>query len=192
MFNITITLDEFTDFILKFMDDNFNFLGNHCRHTANICLKIADKLNISQEDKKLLKYGSLLHDIGKLYIPRAILLAPRKLTDKEFEIVKEHPVFGDRIIGLFISLKPVSPFILYHHYRQGYGYPDSSYFVMPPANTILIDILTVADSYAAIDEKRPYNGNKNIKPIDILKNTNDTKNKGINREIVDVLSTIAR
>jgi putative nucleotidyltransferase with HDIG domain len=188
MFN-TIALDEFTDFILEFMDDNFNFLGNHCRHTAAVCEKIADRLNICSSDRKLLKYGSLLHDIGKLYIPRAILLAPRKLTDKEFEIVKDHPVYGNQIIKRFNSLNSVSPFILYHHYRDGYGYPDS-----PPldlsVNPILIDILTVSDSYTAISEKRPYADNGNINPIEMLKNTKDIKNKGINEEIVDVLSTI--
>ncbi|MHB1664233.1 MAG: HD-GYP domain-containing protein [bacterium] len=190
MLDITITLDEFTDFILRFMDDNFNFLGVHCRNTADICLKIANKLNISLIDKKLLKYGSLLHDIGKLYIPRAILLAPRKLTDKEFEIVKDHPVYGNQIIKRFNSLNSVSPLILYHHYRAGYGYPKIPLSEIP-VNTILIDILSVSDSFAAISEKRPYTDNGNINPVEILKNTLDIKNKGINQEVVDVLSTIA-
>ncbi|MHB1679998.1 MAG: HD-GYP domain-containing protein [bacterium] len=189
MIDITITLDEFTDFILRFMDDNFNFLGVHSRNTADICLKIANKLNISLIDKKLLKYGSLLHDIGKLYIPRAILLVPRKLTDKEFEIVKDHPIYGNQIIKRFNSLNSVSPLILYHHYRAGYGYPEIPISVIP-VNTILIDILSVSDSYTAINEKRPYADNGNINPIEILKNKSDIKNKGINQEIVNVLSSI--
>lgn len=183
-----IDIDEFTNFMLGFMDDNLYFLGKHCRETARIGLAVAGKLNITGQDKNILKYGALLHDIGKLYIPKAILLAPRKLSDKEFEIVKEHCVFGLKIINWFKLMSILIPFILFHHSRNGFGYPDLSYDSQ--IEPVLIDILTVADSYAAIKEKRAYNGNRNIDPINILKDTNDAKNKGINQEIVDVLSKI--
>ena len=187
-----LSLDDFVKLTLGYMNDYY-FLGDHSRNVEKVTLAILDKLNINGEDKCIMKYAALLHDIGKLSIPKAILLAPRKLTDKEFEIIKDHPVIGYRKLEHVISLKDVNTIILYHHYRNGFGYPDKLELQnIPEPDPLLADVLTVADSYSAIREKRIYNvwGIEHKDAIKILKNEDDPKNKGINQEIVDVLSGI--
>lgn len=185
----TIKIDEFIRFILKYMD-NWHFLGDHSRNVSDICLKIADRLGISGKDKEFLRYAALLHDIGKLYMPKEILFAPRRLTKNEFEIIKEHPRKGYELVKDIPALKYINIFILYHHHRHGNGYPKE---IELPVDSILLDILTVADSYCAIEEKRIYSEYKKMygnKAVNILKNSNDEKNKGINLSIVEVLESI--
>ena len=188
-----LPLDDFVKLMLEYMNDGYYFLGDHSKHVAKVTCAILDKLGINGQDKELMKYAALLHDIGKLSIPKSILLAPRQLSDKEFEIIKDHPVIGYRKLSHIEALANINPVILYHHYRRGFGYPDR-----PEAenasepDTILTDVLTAADSYSAIREKRIYNiwDIEHLDAIKILKDENDPKNKGINQEIVDVLSTI--
>jgi putative nucleotidyltransferase with HDIG domain len=189
--NNMMPLDDFVKWALNYMNENYYFLGEHSTRVAAVTGAILDKLGINGEDKKLMKYASLLHDIGKLSIPKEILLAPRELTDKEFELVKDHPVIGYKKLAHIKSLKNINPIILYHHYRNGFGYPQKLENVPMPAS-ILIDVLTVVDSYSAIKEKRIYNvwNLEHMDVIKILKNEDDPKNKGINQEIVDILSKI--
>lgn len=172
------------------MDSQYHFLGEHSKNVAAVSLAILDKLGITGSDKRLLKYGALLHDIGKIYVPKSILLAPRKLSNKEFELVKDHPIKGYEMILGIKALESTAIFIKYHHYRKGAGYPEKLDF---PVDSILIDALTAADSYCAIKESRAYNGRKEMnhaRALKILKNENDWKNKGVNQEIVDVLGGI--
>ena len=189
----SISIDDFAKLILAYMNESYYFLGDHSKNVADVTCAILDKLGINGQDKELMKYAALLHDIGKLSIPKAILLAPRGLSDKEFEIIKDHPVIGFRKLFHIESLKNINPIILYHHYRNGFGYPENPETEnVTPQDPILTDILTVADSYAAIREKRIYsNGNVgHSAAVKILKDENDPKNKGINQEIVDVLEKI--
>lgn len=189
-----LSLDDFVKWILGYMNDGYYFLGNHSLTVAAVSIAILDKLGINGQDKEIVKYAALLHDIGKLSIPKVILLAPRRLSDKEFEIIKDHPAIGFRKLSHIEALANINPLILYHHYRNGFGYPeDPKMELVPPPDPILTDILTVADAYSAIREKRIYNIS-NIEHSDavkILKDENELKNKGINQEIVDVLEKIS-
>ncbi len=189
--NKTISIDDFIKLILDYMNDGYYFLGDHSKRVAAVTGAILDKLGINGKDKELMRYTALLHDIGKLSIPKSILLAPRQLTDKEFELVKDHPLSGYRKLAHIESLKNINPIILYHHYRNGFGYPQKLEDY-PVSDNILIDVLTVADSYSAIKEERIYNvwNLEHMDVIKILKNEDDPKNKGINQEIVDILSKI--
>ena len=191
--NKTLSLDDLIKLMLGYMNDGYYFLGDHCKKVATVSCAILDKLGINGQDKEIVKYAALLHDIGKLSIPKDILLAPRVLSDNEFEIIKQHPVTGFRMIKHINTLSDINLLILYHHYRQGFGYPlNPETETTNKPDTILTDILSVADSYSAISEKRIYNvwNIKHSAVIKIIQNENDLKNKGINQEIVNVLSTI--
>lgn len=114
----------------------------------------AEKLNLSEEDKKILKYGAYLHDIGKIQIPMEVLNKRMKLTLREWNLIKNHPQNGIEIIEPVPSLKKVIPLILHHHERyDGTGYPQNLKGKDIP---YLTRILSIADSFDAMTSNRPY------------------------------------
>lgn len=116
---------------------------------------LGDKLNLCEEDKKVLKYGAYMHDIGKINIPKEVLNKKMPLTNEEWEMLKQHPVNGTDIIKSVDSLKNIVPLILHHHERyDGKGYPFRLKGKYIP---YLSRILTVVDSFDAMTSNRPYN-----------------------------------
>ena len=96
----------------------------------------------------------MLHDIGKISVPDAILDKPGKLTDKEFEVVKQHTVEGDHILQPLRTMRQIIPLVRSHHERlDGRGYPDG---LAGDAIPFLVRILAVADVYDALASPRPY------------------------------------
>ena len=119
------------------------------------------------DDKKLeeIKIGSILRDIGKIGIADNILKKPGKLTDEEFKEIKKHPQIGNNIIKNISSLKPVIPYILYHHERyDGTGYPEGLERKHIPIEG---RILAVADAFEAMISDRPY---RKALPLDVVYN----------------------
>lgn len=119
---------------------------------------LADKLQLSDEDKKNLIYGAYMHDIGKINIPEEILNKKMPLDKEEWESLKHHSINGVEIIKSVDSLKTVSPLIMYHHERyDGNGYPEGLKGKNIP---YLARVLTVVDSFDAMTSNRPYNRRK--------------------------------
>jgi len=115
---------------------------------------LAEKLGLSEEDKKKLIYGAYMHDIGKINISKEILVKKMPLTNDEWEILKQHPLNGTEIIKPVESLKDISPLIMHHHERfDGGGYPDNLQGAEIP---YLARVLTVVDSFDAMTSKRSY------------------------------------
>lgn len=116
---------------------------------------IAEGLGLDIEDKNNLVYGAYLHDIGKINISKEILNKKGKLTDEEWNELKQHPENGVEIIKPVKSLEKVIPLILHHHERyDGKGYP---YNLKGEEIPYLSRILTIADSFDAMTSSRPYN-----------------------------------
>ncbi|WP_052947513.1 HD-GYP domain-containing protein [Aneurinibacillus tyrosinisolvens] len=106
------------------VDARDNSLFGHSATVAKYAAAIGSKLNLSEEEMYDLKRGALLHDIGKMGISEAILQKPGKLTDEEFEIVKQHTTIGENIIGRVKGMETVSKIIGQHHeFFNGAGYP---------------------------------------------------------------------
>jgi len=115
-----------------------------------------------QEQLKRLRLIGLLHDIGKINIPEQVLGKEGPLTDKEFELVKTHPVVGSRMVEKFALLESLKPGILYHHEKwDGSGYPAGI-----KGNNIPIEarILAIADVFDAITSNRAY---RDALPLDV-------------------------
>jgi energy-coupling factor transport system substrate-specific component len=181
-----ITIDDFIRFYFRLANKNLNFLGTHSENTTIISCDVAAQMDFKGQELELLRTGSLLHDIGKLFVPAEILNASRKLTDSEFELIKTHTVAGFNCFD-FKVMPEIKTFCLLHHYRDGHGYPD---FNLQKINIdkILIDILTIADSFSALVEPRIYKKSTSfLNALEILDNKDCKKNKGINLEILDVL-----
>lgn len=82
-------------------------------------------MKLSYEQIEIIKYASLLHDIGKMILPIELLMKPTKLTTNEFEIIKEHPKIGYDLIKDIDFSYPIKEIILQHHERlDGSGYPS--------------------------------------------------------------------
>jgi diguanylate cyclase (GGDEF)-like protein len=130
----------------------------HVERVVAYCKLLADKLNLSEEDKKTLIYGAYMHDIGKMSIAKDILIKKMPLTNEEWELLKQHPANGVEIIKPVKSLNNLIPLILYHHERyDGKGYPNNLKGEDIP---YLVRLLSVVDSFDAMTSNRPYNKRK--------------------------------
>ena len=114
---------------------------------------MADKLRLSEDDKKKLIYGAYMHDIGKINIAKEILIKKMPLTVEEWGILKQHPSNGAEIIESVESLRDIVPLILYHHERyDGKGYPTGLVGEDIPYLARVLD----SCSFDAMTSKRSY------------------------------------
>jgi HD-GYP domain-containing protein (c-di-GMP phosphodiesterase class II) len=126
----------------------------HSKMFMNIVLGIANKLRLSEEQLRNLKFAAMLHDAGEIGIPEQILKKPAHLTGKEFELVKEHPKKSAQILSPLQRLKPAIAIILHHHEKfDGSGYPGK---LKGKAIPLGARIMAVADSFEAMISRRPY------------------------------------
>ncbi len=126
----------------------------HSDHTVHYAMAVAEKLNLSENDKELLRYAAIFHDIGKIGIPDSILNKPAKLTDEEYEVMKTHPERGANILRQIKFLAPVVPLVLYHQETyNGKGYPAG---LAGEAIPIQSRIVAVLDAYDAMTSNRVY------------------------------------
>ncbi|MEN8153183.1 MAG: HD domain-containing phosphohydrolase [Acidobacteriota bacterium] len=127
----------------------------HSMRVLHYSLKLADLLGIVDSEKlKILEYGALLHDIGKIGIPDSILKKPSELTEHEWEIMRTHPVVGYKILNSIEFLDEASKIVLHHHENyNGSGYPDKLKGEEIPLGA---RIFAVADTLDAITSKRAY------------------------------------
>jgi putative two-component system response regulator len=130
-----------------------NLIG-HCNRLANYAALLAENLGFLEEELEIIRKGAILHDIGKVSISDKILMKPAPLSKDEFEIIKSHPLIGERICKPLSKLSPVLPIIRSHQERfNGTGYPDGLAGKQIPLNT---HIVSIVDCYDALTSNRPY------------------------------------
>ena len=126
----------------------------HSERLSEYALQLGESLDLSDEDLETLRVACLLHDIGKIAVPDAILAKPGPLTPEERLIMNQHPVTGESICAPLKSLRRVLPIIRHHHERMdGSGYPDGLRGYRIPLKA---RILQIADIYDALVNQRPY------------------------------------
>lgn len=126
----------------------------HCERLSAMASALGRRLDLPEPEVEALRLGGILHDIGKISVPDAILLKRGPLTTDEWNIVWEHPVRGEAICRPIKSFRLVLPIIRHHHERlNGSGYPDGLRGNEIP---LTAKILQVADVYDAITSERPY------------------------------------
>ncbi len=133
-------------------------------HTERVC-QMAQSLcrEMGWDEEKLweVKMGGILHDIGKIGVPDAILNKAQALTDEEFEVMKKHPLSGAKILEDISFLAPAIPYVLYHHERfDGKGYPFGLRNDQIPIQGRL---MAVVDTFDAMTSDRPYRKAKSLK-----------------------------
>lgn len=126
----------------------------HSERVATLSVALGEAVGLSRTELMDLKAAALLHDIGKVGIPDAILSKKGKLTEAEYERIKRHPDDGAKIVGFVRELAGLVPAIRHHHERwDGGGYPEGLYRNQIP---LPARIIAVADSYDAITSQRSY------------------------------------
>jgi putative nucleotidyltransferase with HDIG domain len=146
-------------------------------HTERVCYlaeTLARRLGWGQEQLSHVRMGSILHDIGKIGVPDSILNKPKPLTPAEFEVMKQHPQMGVKILEGIGFLEPALPYVLYHHERyDGKGYPTGLKGEDVPMEGRL---MAVVDTFDAITSDRPYRKNLGYqKAIQELKDFSGTQ-----------------
>jgi len=130
------------------------YTKGHSVRVARLAALIARELGLPPEHERILYQAGILHDIGKIGIPDAILQKPGRLTAEEFALVREHPVRSWEIARQIRSFAPMLPAIRWHHERlDGSGYPDGLQGEEIPLDA---RILAVADVFDALTSVRPY------------------------------------
>jgi putative two-component system response regulator len=133
----------------------------HCRRLARYATALGRAIGVADADLAALARGGVLHDIGKVGIPDAILLKPGPLTADEWAVMKQHTVIGDHLCSTLKSLRAVRPIVRHHHERcNGSGYPDG---LRGDEIPLLAQIMSVVDVFDALTTARPY---KAAVPID--------------------------
>ncbi len=125
----------------------------HSQRVTELTVKIAEKFRIKGEKLRYVRWGALLHDIGKLGIPDNILLKPGPLSSGEWEIMKKHPEYGYNMLSRVEYLLPALEIPLYHHEKwDGSGYPRGLKGKVP----LSARIFAVVDVWDALTNERPY------------------------------------
>ena len=128
------------------------YTEKHSENMVDLSVLTGEKLGLGSIELENLKYGTLLHDIGKIAVPDDILNKPGKLTDKEFDEIKKHPVAGYELLSP-VS-KEIADIVKHHHEKiDGSGYPDG---LQKNEISILAKIVAVVDVFDALINVRPY------------------------------------
>lgn len=138
-----------------------HYTRGHCDRVMDLSLRIGQKLRLGSEDIRALKYGAILHDIGKIGTHEAVLNKPMRLTDQEYRLIKQHPMTGYDIVKHIGFLKKAQEIILYHHERyDGGGYPFGKAGEDIP---YLARLVCIVDAYDSMTSSRPYRQTPMIK-----------------------------
>jgi diguanylate cyclase (GGDEF)-like protein len=130
------------------------YTSTHARWIADLALRVGAELGLDEKGLKRLELGALLHDIGKIGIPSAILAKPGRLTADERAVIQTHPELGERIIAPIDRLQEVRSIVRHCHERwDGLGYPDGLADEEVPLEA---RIIFVCDAYHAMTTDRPY------------------------------------
>ena len=136
------------------IDAKDSYTHGHTERVANLAHMLAEAANLDAQTVERVYISGLLHDVGKIGVPEAVLCKPGKLTDEEFELIKMHPEIGARILQDIRHMGDLLPGVLYHHERwDGSGYPRGLAGYDIP---LLGRVIGLADAFDAMISTRTY------------------------------------
>ena len=155
--------------LLNMLEIHDEYTNNHSDNVAFLARRLGERLDLSKEDIERLYWAGIVHDIGKIEIPSTILNKKERLTNEEFNQIKQHPVIGYEALSSLDSLKDIAKYVRHHHERvDGNGYPDG---LKDDEIPFISKILTVVDAWDAMISERIYR-----KPLSIEKAVIQLKN----------------
>ncbi|TDX48419.1 HD domain-containing phosphohydrolase [Orenia marismortui] len=140
--------------IVKMLEIHDEYTTGHSENVAKISKKIAQRMDLSDIAINQAYWAGLVHDIGKILIPKEILNKEEKLTDEEYKLIKEHPVWAYDTLKSCEKLRNIAEIVLYHHEAwDGGGYPEE---IKKDQIPLISQIITVADTWDAMRSNRSY------------------------------------
>lgn len=150
----TEQLEVFLMVLASAIESKDQYTGGHVERVANFARDLARKAGMAEDHVKDIYMGTIVHDVGKIGIKDEVLNKPGKLTDEEFEHIKEHPAIGRNLLSK-LEIAPIAVSIAYSHQEKwdGTGYPRG---ISREEIPIEARIATIADVWDAITSDRPY------------------------------------
>lgn len=185
--NRYLSLDDtirLTELVSRIIDFRSPFTAMHSAGVAATAESLAALAGMSDSECQMMRIAGNLHDIGKLKIPKAILEKPGKLTDEEFNVMKEHAYFTYVLLSGIEGFEQVTEWAALHHEKlNGGGYP---YHLAGGCIPLGSRIMAVADVFSAIMEDRPYRkGMDKARALEVLHG--DVERGALSESIVELL-----
>lgn len=178
-------IDKICEAFAEIVDAKSHFTFRHSIGVAQTARAIAETLNLSPDRVRLVWRAALLHDLGKLSISNRILDKKTRLTDAEWEAVKEHPGLTRKILEQIAPFREIAIVAGEHHEKlDGSGYPNGL-----TASDLSLEsrIIAVADVYSALSEDRPYRAGLGL--AEILPILNGLSGRKLDKECIEALLT---
>ena len=183
--NRTLEISEMLVGVIEARDPN---LSGHSIYVRNLTMLIYKHLPFSLKSRinpVSIEYAALMHDVGKLAVPEAILNKPSSLDPEEWSVIKRHPASGVKMLSPIKSFETIAPWIRYHHERiDGGGY----YGLKGKEIPLEARIICVADSFSAITMKRSYKDAQSYE--DAIAILRDCAGSQFDTQIVDIFVSI--
>lgn len=161
--------------------------GCHSSRLAEWAVRVAETLGMEEAAFQDVETAAILHDIGKIGVPDAVLRKPGALNAEEYEQLKKHSEFGWAITRHYPGLERVSHFILHHHERvDGKGYPGGLRAGEIPPGALVIAVI---DAFDAMVSSRPYR--KGLPVAEALRRLNEARGTQFDPGVVDAFARIA-
>jgi HD-GYP domain-containing protein (c-di-GMP phosphodiesterase class II)/two-component sensor histidine kinase len=156
--DLTARLDrvylEITAALARAVEARDEYTGSHVERVSRHAVRIARQLGLGDEALRLIEFGGVLHDVGKIGVPDAVLGKPGALTPEEWETMRRHPIVGQRMLQGIDFLGPAVDAVAHHHERwDGRGYP---FGLAGDEIPLAGRIVAVADAFDAMTTDRPY------------------------------------
>ena len=169
------------------IDAKDTYTNGHSGRVATYAREIAHRYGYSPKREKNIYMMGLLHDIGKIGVPDAIINKPARLTDEEYNLIKEHALMGAKILKNIVEMPSLVTGARFHHERyDGNGYPDHLKEIAIPEEA---RIIAVADAYDAMSSRRSYRGIMSQEKVreEILKGKGTQFDPNITEIFLDIL-----
>jgi HD-GYP domain-containing protein (c-di-GMP phosphodiesterase class II) len=174
--------------IAAIIDAKDGYTHRHSERVAAFAVRLARQLGMSADEGSVVELSALLHDVGKIGVPDAILNKPGKLTDEEFAEMRRHPAHGAAILANIQSAKVTEllPGVKYHHERwDGTGYPEGLRGEQIP---LLGRILAVADFLDALTSERAYR--KGLSIDDVVQMIREQAGSAFDPRVVEAAASL--
>jgi HD-GYP domain-containing protein (c-di-GMP phosphodiesterase class II) len=170
------------------IDARDRFMRNHSRKVTQISLEIGRRMGKNEGELEYLELAALLHDVGKLSIPEAILTKTDPLSEDEWRVIQKHPFYGAQIIKPISPLNAIIPWIYHHQERwDGMGYPDK---LAKDSIPLEASIIAVAEAFTAMTTEMP---NKSaLTQGEAIQKILEESEKQFNPEVVEVFQDVVK